>query len=168
MNCRPASAANEVRRLLSRNGAGRSFHAILAAALLSRILLILLAGGISAAAQNSASLTIQGVMPAAQPLSLSSIQTSSGSNRITVTLDAKNNAATGYAITIKSKTSSAGTNGGPPNYQLNCGERSLTLAAGTSKVIADCTRDKSAKTVLQILNAPPRSDDTLTLTVISQ
>jgi hypothetical protein len=154
--------------LLNRNGWRRWFHASPEIECLSRILPILLASCIPAAAQNTASLTLQGIMPAAQRLSVSPIQTTIATNHISVTLDAKNNAAAGYAITIQSKAPSAGTNGGQAAYQLKCGGRSLTLAPGTSRLLSDCTGDRSTKAILQISNPSPWRADTLTLTVITQ
>jgi hypothetical protein len=107
-------------------------------------------------------------MPATQRLSISPLQTSIATDQMSVTLDAKNNAAAGYAVTIQSKAPSAGTNGGQAAYQLKCGGRSLTLAPGTSRLLSDCTDDRSARTILQISNPSALRDDTLTLTVISQ
>lgn len=162
MNCPQASAANTNRLLIKLKGAR------LETKVLSRILLMILASCIPADTQNAANLTIQGVMPAAQRLSLSAIQNPSETNRIVVTLAAENNAAAGYAVTIKSKTPSAGTNGYQTNYQLKYGGRSITLAPGTSRVLSACTGDRSARTILQISNASAFSDDSLTLTVITQ
>ena len=107
-------------------------------------------------------------MPAAQRLSLRPIQTTLETNDILVTMDAENNAAAGYAVTIQSKTPGAGTNGGQAPYQLKCGGRSLTLVPGTSRLLSNCTGDRSAKAILQISNPSALSDDTLTLTVITQ
>ena len=168
MNCRPSSATNGNRLLLNRNGVRRLFHAIPETEVVSRILLILLVSCIPADTQNTASLTLQGVMPVVQRLSISPIQTTIETNQIIVTLDAQNNAVAGYAVTVQSKAPSTGTNSGQTAYQLKYGGRSLTLAPGTSKLLSDCTGDRAAKAILQISNPPGLSDATLTLTVISQ
>ena len=107
-------------------------------------------------------------MPASQRLSISPIQTTIAANQILVTLDAKNNAAASYAVTIQSKARAAGTNGGQAAYQLKCDGRFLTLAPGTSRFLSGCTADRTARTILQISNPTAITDDTLTLTVITQ
>jgi len=168
MKRRPSSATNGDHLPLNRSGVRRLFHCLQEIEVLSRILLILLVSCISAETQNTASLTIQGIMPASQRLSISPIQTTIAANQILVTLDAKNNAAASYAVTIQSKARAAGTNGGQAAYQLKCGGRSLTLAPGTSRLLSDCTGDRSAKTTLQISHPSALRDDTLTLTVITQ
>ena len=168
MNRRPSSAANGNQLLLNRRCAQCLFHAIPEIEFLSRILLILLASCIPGDTQNTSRLTIQGIMPAAQRLSISPIQTTVAANHVIFTLDAKNNTAAGYAVTIQSKAPSAGTNGGQAACQLKYGGRSLTLAPGTSRLLSDCTDDRSARNILQISNPLALRGDILTLTVISQ
>lgn len=168
MNCRPSSVPNGNWPPPNRSGGWRLFGAIARAEDWPRIFLLLLASCIPANTQNTSSLTLQGIMPAAQRLSLSPIQTTVAKNRIIVTLDTKNNAAAGYAVTIQSKARNAGTNGGQAVYQLKCGDRSLTLAPGTSRLLSGCTGDRSTQTILQISNPSALRDDTLTLTVITQ
>lgn len=107
-------------------------------------------------------------MPAAQRLSISPIQATTATNQIIVTLDAKNNSAAGYVVTIQTKAPSSGANSAQPAYRLKWGDRSLTLAPGTSMLLSDCTNDKSAKAILQISNPNALSAGTLTLTVITQ
>ena len=168
MNACPPPATNGNWQPINRFDVRRSSHTLQGSDFFSRILLILLASWIPAAAQNTASLTIQGIMPAAQRLSISPIQTTLATNQIIVTLAAKNNAAGGYAVSIQSKAASAGTKGLPAAYQLKYGGRSLTLAPGTTKLLADCSGDRSTKTILEISNPTATSNGTLTLTVISQ
>src|SRR5450756_1837488 len=168
MNYRPSSATNGNRRLRNLHGMRRLFHAIPEIEILPRILLMLLISCVPGDTQNTANLTLLGVMPAVQRLSLTPIQTITETNRIIVTLDVNNNAAAGYAVTIQSKAASAGTNGGQAAYQLKYGGRSLALAPGTSSLLSGCTGDKSAKAILQISNPSALSDATLTLTVITQ
>ena len=166
--CLSSARIGKWRRLLNAADIRRSFHAIPGIELPSQILLILLAGCVPAAAQSPASLTLQGVMPVVQRLNISPIQTTTAADHIIVALDANNNAATGYAVTIQSKAPSPQTNDGQTVYQLKCAGRSLTLAPGTSRLLAGCTDGKSARTILQISNPSALREDTLTLTVVSQ
>ena len=168
MNFCPSSATHGNRRRLHRNGVRRLSRASPEIEVWAQILLIIAASCIAAAAQNTASLTIQGIMPPAQRLSVGPIQTTTATNQITVTVEAKNNAAAGYEVTIQSKASKSGTNDARAAYQLTCGGRYLTLAPGTSRILSNCTGDRSTKTTLQISNPSPLHGDTLTLTVITQ
>jgi hypothetical protein len=168
MNYRPSSATKGNRRLRNRRGVRRWFHVIPEIEILPRIILLLLVSCVSGDSQNTASLTLLGVMPAVQRLNISPIQTIIETNRIIVTLDVNNNATAGYAVAIQSKAATAGTNGGQAAYQLKYGGRSLALTPGTSRVLSGCTGDKSANTILQISNPSALSNATLTLTVITQ
>jgi len=137
-------------------------------AFLLQILLLLEASGVSAGAQNTADLTIRGVMPATQRLSVSPLRATVSTNQFTFTLEARNNAVAGYEVSIQSKAVPAGAKGVPAAYQVKCGGRSLTLAPGTSTLLSACTGDRHTRALLQISNPGPLREDILTLTVIAQ
>ena len=109
-------------------------------------------------------------MPSIQRLNISTVQTTTArdQNEIIVALDAKNNAGSGYAVTIQSNTPGARQNGDRVADQLKCDGQSLTLVTGAATVISKGTGGKSLKSVLNISNPPPLGDQTFTLTVISQ
>ncbi len=170
MSCRTFSVTNGNRLLLNRNGVHGLFSQIPGRHIVSRIILMLWVGCLNVSAQNTASLTIQGTMPSVQRLNISPVQTAAATdqNKIIVALDAKNNTGAGYAVTIQSKTSSARQHGDRGASQLECDSHSLVLAAGEATLISKRAGGRSVKSILQISNPPRLSDQTFTLTVISQ
>jgi hypothetical protein len=170
MTCRTFSAMNGYRLQLARNGVHRLLNRISEGKIVSQIILMLLVSSIPVTAQNETSLTIQGTMPSVQRLNISTVQTATAKdqNEIIVALDARNNAGSGYAVTIQSNISSARQNGDKVASQLKCDSHSLTLVTGAATLISKGTGGKSVKSVLKISNPPRLSDQTFTLTVISQ
>jgi hypothetical protein len=167
MACRSSSVANGNGGLLNRNDAA-CWRLLLRGCGIFGIALILLAGILSAEAQNVAALTIGGVMPSIQRVSVNSIHASSTTNQTVVTLDTQSNADGRYSVIIQSKALSPRSNGDSIVYEVKCGSRSFTLAPGTARLLSEYADDKSAKTVLQISNPSALGNHTLTLTVISQ
>jgi len=128
---------------------------------------LLLATRQPAVAQNSASLTIGGVMPAMQRLQISAAPVSVNAGQISVTMNAGDNAGTRYAVTLESKEPRSRANAPPAVYQVQYGRQSLTLTNGTLKLVSG-RESKSTEAVLQISSPPPERSDILLLTLISQ
>jgi hypothetical protein len=167
MTCRTLSAANGNWLLLDLKGVAR-LHLLAHGHRVFGFTLILLASCIPAISQNTAALTIGGVMPSIQHLSINSIRMSATTNQTVVTLDAQSNADGRYSVTIQSKTVSPQSSGDSVIYQIKCGSRSFALAPGAAKILSEYADDKSAKTTLQISSPSASGNHILTLTVVSQ
>src|SRR5579863_1316734 len=132
------------------------------------IALMLWGSCIPVVSQNTAALTIGGVMPSIQHLSINAIHVGSTTNQTVVTLDATSNADGRYSVTIQPKSLGLQSNEDNTVYQIKCSGHSFTLTPGTSKILSEYADNKSAKTMLQISNPSASGDHILTLTVVSQ
>jgi hypothetical protein len=118
-------------------------------------------------AQNSASLTIGGVMPAMQRLQISPAPVSVQTSQISVTMNAKDNAGIPYTVTLESKAALLRSNAPPVVYQVQYARQSLTLTTGTVKLVSG-GENKSTEAILRISPHSPERNDILLLTLVSQ
>ena len=128
---------------------------------------ILIATSQPAVTQNSASLTIGGVMPSMQRLKISPAPNSVKPGQISVTMSAGDNAGIRYAVTLESKAARSRSNAPPVVYQVQYDRQSLTLTNGTVKLVSG-RENKSTEAVLQISPPSKERNDILLLTLVSQ
>jgi len=162
--------ARPIKKLIGRNGrlfgicerqaGGLKFSGLM--------LLILLVGCVCAEAQNSAGLTLRGIMPATQRLDIAPIATTSSAHGLTVLLGTSSNADAGYAVTLQSKTLRVRANGAGVSYEVNYDGHPLTLTSGAETFLFKHTGERSAPKTLEISNPSATSEDIVSLTIISQ
>jgi hypothetical protein len=128
---------------------------------------ILIATCQPAVTQNSASLTIAGVMPAVQRLQISSAPINATPDQLSVTMNAGDNAGIRYAVTLESKTTHSRSNAAPIVYQVRYDRQSLTLTSRPLKLVSG-KENKSTEAVLQISSPGQERNDILLLTLVSQ
>lgn len=167
MICRFSSARNRNRLPLSLKDIVR-LHCLSWNRNIFGIALMLWGSCISVVSQNTAALTIGGVMPSIQRLSINAVHVSSATNQTVVTLDATSNADGRYSVTIQPKSLGTLSNGDNTVYQIKCEGHSFTLTPRTSEILSEYVDNKSSNTMLQISNPSASGDHILTLTVVSQ